>query len=73
MCVSGGFARSFNAALRNVVDKADTAGSGASTRPWRRLITGYPDSDLTHDDPRKLWSIGREIASADVAEFLPSR
>lgn len=70
MYVSGGFGPSFNAKLRNVIDKAKTAGSGIAIQPWRQLITGYPDSGLTHDDLLQLWSIGREITAADVAEHL---
>lgn len=70
MYVSGGFAPSFNAKLRNVAEKAGTSGSGISIRPWRQLIAGYPESDLTHDDLLEMWSMGREITAADVTGYL---
>lgn len=72
MYVSGGFAPRFNSKLHRVMAKAETAGSGIAIQPWRQLIAGYPDSGLTHHDLLKLWSIGREITSADIAELLPS-
>lgn len=70
MYVSGGFAPRFNAKLHNVIEKAGVSGSGISIRPWRQLIAGYPGSGLTHDDLLRLWSSGREVTTADVAEFL---
>lgn len=70
MYLSGGFAPSFNAKLRNVIDKASVAGSGIAIQPWRQLILGYPDSGLSHGDLLRMWSMGREVTSADVAEYL---
>lgn len=70
--VAGGFTPNFNAKLRNVIARAGIAGSGIAIQPWRQLISGYPDSNLTPEDLRKLWSIGREITSADVAEYFSS-
>lgn len=72
MYVSGGFAPRFNSKLRHVIEKAKIAGSGIAIQPWRQLITGYPASGLSHDDLLKLWSIGREITSVDVQQFLSS-
>lgn len=70
MYIAGGFAPSFNGKLRSVASKAGIPGSGISIRPWRQLIAGYESSDLTHDDLLEMWSLGREITSMDVANYL---
>jgi len=73
MYISGGFDKNFDAKLRNVIDKAGVAGSGIAIRPWRQLIAGYSESNMTHDDLLEMWSLGREIRDSDVAKYLSRR
>lgn len=66
--LAGGFADSFNAKLRNVMDKSGIPGAGISMRALLHLVEAY-DGHLHHDDFKKLWSIGREITVQDIANL----
>lgn len=68
--IAGGFAPSFNAKLRNVIDKSGLPGAGIAIQPLRQLIAGYPDSRVSHQELLNLWKLGREITSADVTKML---
>lgn len=68
--VSGGFAPSFNAKLRTVIERSGMAGAGIAIQAWRHLIREYPKSSLTSDDVLALWTSGREITVADVRRRL---
>lgn len=63
--LAGGFADSFNAKLRNVMDKGGLPGAGISMRTLLFLVDRY-DGRLDHDDLKQLWSIGREITVDDI-------
>lgn len=72
MYISGDFAPSFEPNLRKVIKASGVNGSGISMESWLRLITHYPESNLNHDDLRKLWSCGRQITPQDVSDLLES-
>lgn len=68
--IAGGFAPSFTPNLRKIVADKGIPGAGIAIQPWLDLITVYPNSDLTHEDLMRLWSLNREITTADVAELV---
>lgn len=67
MYISGGFARSFNPNLKNIIDATDIPGSGISVIPWLDLILKHRESPIDHQKLLELWSMGREITRADIA------
>ena len=73
MYISGDFAPSFERNLRNVMNASGVSGSGMPMEPWLQLIVRYPESDLTHEDLRDLWSCGRKITAQDVSDRLGRR
>lgn len=70
MYISGGFAPSFNSNLKKIMNATGVAGSGISMNPWLDLILGYPTSSLDHVTLLEMWSMGREITSSDVDQYL---
>lgn len=70
MYISGGFAPSFNPNLKKIMNATGVPGSGISMNPWLDLILGYPTSSLDHDALLEMWSMGREITSTDVDQYL---
>lgn len=71
--ISGGFARSFNAKLSTVIDRAECPGAGIAIRQWRKLISEFSASPRTGDELNQLFTLGREVTSTDVEEFLAAR
>lgn len=68
--IAGGFAPSFTPNLRKISSDKGVLGAGIAIQPWLDLITLYPESDLTHSDLFGLWTLNREITSADIAELV---
>lgn len=70
--ISGGFASSFNAKVGTVVHRSSCPGSGIAIRQWRKLISEFPASGRTVDELRELFTLGREVTSTDIEQFLTS-
>lgn len=68
--IAGGFSPSFTPNLRKIVAATGISGAGIAIQPWLDLIALYPDSDLNHEDLFGLWTMNREITSADVANLV---
>lgn len=68
--IAGGFAPSFTPNLRKISADKGVLGAGIAIQPWLDLILIYPDSGLTHEDLLHLWTLNREITSADVAALV---
>lgn len=68
--IAGGFGRSFTPNLRKISADKGVLGAGIAIQPWLDLIALYPDSGLTHAELLGLWTLNREITSADIAALV---